>query len=247
MSAPDPVVVSAAFHHAPMGVVVTRPDGVVVACNPAAGQLLGRDPADLLGEVLFDVAHPDDVDDARRRSTRLVAGGTGILRHECRFRLNTGRVIWVSVSLSPVPEGGERTEHVVVHLEDITERKRREAELSHQALHDPLTGLANRTLLIARIGEALSGRGRHARPAYLFYLDLNGFKRVNDRFGHAAGDAVLTQLAHRIVAQLRPGDIAARLGGDEFAVLCEDAEPHHAASIAQRLRTAAAKALSDQQ
>jgi diguanylate cyclase (GGDEF)-like protein/PAS domain S-box-containing protein len=241
VSAPDPVVVSAAFHHAPMGVVVTRSDGVVVACNPAAGQLLGRDPADLLGEVLFDAVHPEDLDDARRRSTRLVVGGTGILRHECRFRLNTGRVIWVSLSLSPVPEGGDRTEHVVVHLEDITERKRREAELSHQALHDPLTGLANRTLLIARIGEALSGRGRHARPAYLFYLDLNGFKRVNDRFGHAAGDAVLTQLAHRIVAQLRPGDIAARLGGDEFAVLCEDAEPHHAASIAQRLRTAAAK------
>ena len=159
-----------------MGVVVTRPDGVVVACNPAAGQLLGRDPADLLGEVLFDAVHPEDLDDARRRSTRLVVGGTGILRHECRFRLNTGRVIWVSLSLSPVPEGGDRIEHVVVHLEDITERKRREAELSHQALHDPLTGLANRTLLIARIGEALSGRGRHARPAYLFYLDLNGFK-----------------------------------------------------------------------
>jgi diguanylate cyclase (GGDEF)-like protein/PAS domain S-box-containing protein len=240
MSASDPVVVSA-FHHAPMGVVIARRDGLIVACNPVAGQLLDRDPADLPGSVLFDAVHPEDLDDARRRCARLLAGRSGVLRHECRFRLSTGRVIWVSMSMSLVPGSGDRAEHVVVHLEDITERKQREAELSHQALHDPLTGLANRALLVERIRETLSGRGRHARPAHLFYLDLNGFKHVNDRFGHAAGDAVLTQLAHRIVALLRVGDTAARLGGDEFAVLCEDAEPHHAASIAQRLCAAAAE------
>src|SRR3954471_15082493 len=237
-SDPNPAI---AFHHAPMGVVVAQPDGVIIACNPAAGQLLDRDPSDLLEGDVFAVVHPDDRADAQRHCARLLAGGTAVLRHECRLRLRGGRTIWVSMSISPVPQCRVRPDRLVVHIEDITERKRRESELSHQALHDPLTGLANRVLLIARIGEALSGRGRHARPAYLFYLDLNGFKRVNDRFGHAAGDAVLTQLAHRIVAQLRPGDIAARLGGDEFAVLCEDAEPHHAASIAQRLRTAAAK------
>ena len=89
--------------------------------------------------------------------------------------------------------------------------------------------------------EVLARGGRHARAGHLFFLDLDGFKAVNDRFGHAAGDAVLTQLAQRIVALLRAGDVAARLGGDEFAVLCDDTEPQHAVSIAERLRMAAAE------
>jgi diguanylate cyclase (GGDEF)-like protein len=129
-----------------------------------------------------------------------------------------------------------------VHIEDIAERKTREAELSHQALQDPLTGLANRALLVERIREFLSQRGRHARPGQLFYLDLNGFKAVNDRYGHSAGDGVLIHLAHRLTALLRVGDTAARLGGDEFAVLCEELEEERqAAAIAERLRAAAAQ------
>ena len=162
------------------------------------------------------------------------------MRHECRFVLPGERVIWVSVSTSRVPETPDRPAHLIMHIEDVSDRKRLEAELSHRALHDPLTGLANRTLLAERMREVLGRSGRHARPGHLFYLDLDGFKAVNDRFGHAAGDAVLTQLAPRIVALLRVGDIAARLGGDEFAVLCEDTEPHHAAAIADGSATAAA-------
>ena len=123
---------------------------------------------------------------------------------------------------------------------NVSDRKRLEAELSHRALHDPLTGLANRTLLAERLRESLGRRGRHTRLGHLFYLDLDRFKAVNDRFGHAVGDAVLTQLAARIVALLRVGDVAARLGGDEFAVFCEDTEPQQALVIARRLRLAAA-------
>jgi len=236
----DPIEVRA-FRHAPVGVIVARPDGVIVAGNPAAEKLLGREPADLLDSVLFDVVHPDDVEEAHQQYARLLAGRTRVLRHECRVRLRDGQVIWVSVSVSRVLEGRDRIEHVIIHIEDISERKQREADLSHQALHDPLTGLANRALLMERIREAMSGRGRHARPSHLFYLDLNGFKEVNDRYGHAVGDVVLTQLARRIVALLRAGDTAARLGGDEFAVLCEDTDPRHAASIAERLQAAAAE------
>jgi diguanylate cyclase (GGDEF)-like protein len=111
--------------------------------------------------------------------------------------------------------------------------------LIHQALHDPLTGLPNRLLLADRIERAYAWRGRHARPNCLFYLDLNGFKAVNDRFGHATGDRVLQLLAKRLVALLRPQDTAARLGGDEFAVLCVDVQPQHCAQVAERLRAAA--------
>lgn len=238
VSTSDPNL-SVAFHHAPMGVVVAQPNGIIIACNPAAGQLLDRDPSDLLDGDLFDVVHPDDRKDAKQRCGRLISGRTGVLRHECRVRLGRGRIIWVSMSVSRVPDSRGRPQRLVIHVENISERKRREAELSHQALHDPLTGLANRALLIERIREAMSGRPR--RTGHLFYLDLNGFKEVNDRFGHAAGDAVLTQFAHRIATLLRTGDTAARLGGDEFAVLCEDTEPQHVSTIAERLHAAAAE------
>jgi diguanylate cyclase (GGDEF)-like protein/PAS domain S-box-containing protein len=234
------LTVYGAFLDAPMGVMVTRFDGVVVAANPAMGELLGRDPAGLLGTVLFDAVHPDDLPGLQADCAAKRASGARVMRHECRLLRRDGHEMWVSLSTARIRTGDD-LDRVVVHVENITERKRREAELSHQALHDPLTGLANRALLAERMREVLSHRGRHARPSHLFYLDLDGFKAVNDRFGHAAGDAVLVQLAQRITTILRAGDTAARLGGDEFAVLCDDIEPQHAGAIAERLRAAAAE------
>ena len=243
---PDPTAAGrpdllSAFENAPIGMAVLTPDGVITACNPAMGRLLERDAADLVGGTFFDVTHPDDLAEVRDRCAEIQDDGAPVLRHDCRFVLPDERVIWVSVSTSRVPATPERSAHLIMHIEDVSDRKRLEAELHHRALHDPLTGLANRTLLAERMREQLVRRGRHARAGHLFYLDLDGFKGVNDRFGHAAGDAVLTQLAQRIVALLRNGDVAARLGGDEFAVLCDDTEPQHAVSIAERLRMAAAE------
>jgi diguanylate cyclase (GGDEF)-like protein/PAS domain S-box-containing protein len=234
------LTVYGAFLDAPMGVMVTDFDGVVVACNPAMGELLGADPAGLLGTVLFGVVHPDDLADLQANCAAKRASGARVMRHECRLRRRDGQEVWVSLSTARIRTGDD-LDRVVVHVENITDRKKREAELSHQALHDPLTGLANRALLAMRMREVLSHRGRHARPGHLFYLDLDGFKAVNDRFGHAAGDAVLVELAQRITTILRAGDTAARLGGDEFAVLCDDIEPQHAGAIAERLRAVAAQ------
>jgi diguanylate cyclase (GGDEF)-like protein/PAS domain S-box-containing protein len=234
------LTVYGAFLDAPMGVLVTGFDGVVVACNPAMGELLGEKPAGLLGTVLFDAVHPDDLAGLQADCAAKRASGARVMRHECRLRRRDGHDVWVSLSTARTRTGDDLG-RVVVHVENITDRKKREAELSHQALHDPLTGLANRALLAERMREVLSHRGRHARPSHLFYLDLDGFKAVNDRFGHAAGDAVLVQLAQRITTILRAGDTAARLGGDEFAVLCDDIEPQHAGAIAERLRAVAAE------
>jgi diguanylate cyclase (GGDEF)-like protein/PAS domain S-box-containing protein len=230
-----------AFDHAPTGIAVLDPDGTITACNPAAGQLLRREPADLIGHTFFEITHPADIDAAKRNCALMQDGVDGIVRHECRFLRSDGDVVWVMVSTSRVPETADRSAHLIMHIEDVTERKHLEAELHHRALHDPLTGLANRALLAQRIREAQARYRRHARPSHLFYLDLDGFKAVNDQFGHSVGDAVLIELGHRIAALLRTGDTAARIGGDEFVVLCEDTEPHHAAVIAQRLRDAAAE------
>ena len=229
-----------AFVNAPVGVVIATRRGIV-ACNPAMGRLVGRDPADLVDRTFAELAHPDDVDALSGVCARIWTGAARVVRHECRFVTAGHRTIWVSTSSCRVAETPGHPAHLIVHVEDITDRKLVEAELSHRALHDPLTGLANRALLAERLRTVLGRRGRHAHPSHLFFLDLNGFKEVNDRFGHLAGDAVLIQLAHRIVGLLRIDDTAARVGGDEFVVLCEDIPPRHAAAVGARLHAAAAE------
>jgi diguanylate cyclase (GGDEF)-like protein/PAS domain S-box-containing protein len=230
-----------AFHNAPIGMAVATPTGTITACNPAMGALLGRAPADLVGTRFFGVTHADDLEDARANCALMQDGRTHILRHECRFVRADGGTVWVSVSTSRVPARPPRPAHLIMHIEDVTERKDLEAELQRRALHDPLTGLANRDLLLARLGDALRSGGRHQRPGHLFYLDLDGFKGVNDAYGHAAGDAVLVEFADRTSRLLGPADTAARLGGDEFAVLRVDLDPEQADRTGAALRSAAAR------
>ena len=236
---PDDLV--SAFDNAPIGMAVVTPTGTITACNTAMGALLRRAPADLVGTTFFDVTHADDLEEARANCALMQDGRTHILRHECRFVRADGATVWVSVSTSRVPGRPARPAHLIMHIEDVTERKDLEDELHHRALHDPLTGLANRDLLLARLGDALRSGGRHVRPGHLFYLDLDGFKGVNDAHGHAAGDAVLTEFADRIVRLLGPADTAARLGGDEFAVLRVDLDPEQADRTGAALRAAAAR------
>ena len=229
--------VRSAFEYAPTGIAVLTPVGVVITCNPALGELLGRTPASLKGTALFALAHPDD-QQAAQRNCRVQTGSQRILRHQCRFVRADGRAIWVLVSTAAVPEAPDRPAHLITHVEDIDARKALEAELLHRAQHDPLTGLANRALLAQRIDDALI---RQVRPSCLLFVDLDGFKCVNDQYGHAVGDQLLQQLAQRLTALLRPQDVCARLGGDEFVVLCVDTQPHQAEAIAERLRTAVAQ------
>ena len=116
------------------------------------------------------------------------------------------------------------------------ERSRAQVALAHQALHDPLTGLANRALFEDRLRQALARSRRHGVASAVLFCDLDRFKVVNDRLGHAAGDELLVAVAGRIAGVLRTQDTAARIGGDEFAILCEDVNgTHHALSIAERL------------
>jgi diguanylate cyclase (GGDEF)-like protein/PAS domain S-box-containing protein len=242
MKATGPVEVFAhsirsAFEYAPTGIAVLTPAGVVVTCNPALGELLGRSPASLEGTTLFAVAHPDDRQ-AAQHNFHAQPGNQRILRHQCRFVRADGRTIWVLVSTAVVPDAPGRPAHLVTHVEDIDARKALEAELLHRAQHDPLTGLANRALLAQRIDDALI---RQVRPSCLLFVDLDGFKAVNDQFGHAVGDQLLQQLAQRLTTLLRPQDVCARLGGDEFVVLCVDTQPHQAEAIAERLRAAVAE------
>src|SRR5262249_4814046 len=128
---------------------------------------------------------------------------------------------------------------IVVTLRDVQERKALEEQLTHQAFHDPLTGLANRALLANRVAHAQARGRRGGLPCSLLLLDLHDFKTGNDSLGHGAGDDVLGELARRLNACLRAGDTPARLGGDEFAVLLEDTkDPQVAREVAERIAAA---------
>lgn len=147
---------------------------------------------------------------------------TGLWRGEAvMIHATTGSEIPVSqVVIAHRVESGDITSISCVSR-DITERRALEAQLTHLAMHDPLTGLPNRRLLSDRLDVALARAARAQTPVGLFFIDLDGFKAINDEFGHEAGDHVLVAMAERLTQCVRPGDTVCRLGGDEFCVLCE--------------------------
>jgi diguanylate cyclase (GGDEF)-like protein len=132
-----------------------------------------------------------------------------------------GTPIWARVSLSAIWDTDGCLRHYVCQMEDISERKQAEAELVHRTLHDPLTGLANRELLTDHLEWTLARAARTHDSLAVLFVDLDGFKRVNDTFGHDSGDQVLKEAGRRIKGALRAVDTVGRFGGDEFVIVCE--------------------------
>ena len=353
-----------AFTNAPLGMVLSGPDGRHIQVNQAYCELVGRSEAELVGVPASDLVHPDDVMLLTDEHERVVRGGLEQSTLELRVVRPAGDLIWVRLHISAVRGGDQKLRYTVSHVEDITERhrqehelrvseeryrtlvenspafvtrfdrdlrlvyaspsllsesnavhvgsiitetanvfgvsddarwerairqvfetghrldtewevrvgketqwfqtravpefgedghvdhvlamttdittlKRTEAELAHQALHDPLTGLANRALLLDQLTRILLRRDRPAGSVALLFLDLDRFKVVNDSLGHTAGDQLLFAAAERLVGVLRPDDIVARLGGDEFVVLLEGLDDlREPVSLAQRIHRA---------
>jgi diguanylate cyclase (GGDEF)-like protein/PAS domain S-box-containing protein len=218
--------------------------GNVLFQSSAALRVFGQSPADWLGRSIFDWLHPADVDGFRTVldavTHREVAEGT---RVESRVMHSDGTWRHAETAVSNLL--GESSIHaLVLNTRDVTERRRLEDELRERALHDPLTGLANRILFLDRVKHSRAQRrdGR-SRPAVMF-LDLDDFKSVNDTLGHAVGDALLVAVAERISSCLRPSDTVARLGGDEFAVLVDETDPTSIAHVADRILEATGKPVS---
>ncbi|MEV7532094.1 EAL domain-containing protein [Streptomyces hydrogenans] len=209
-------------------IMIAAPSGVLRYVSPAATGVYGRDAEELIGSELAALIHPEDLGAVVHEVRRFLAASPAeepTTRIECRFRSGHG-----AASRPGEAEGGEEWLNVestvnrhqgglIFNSRDVTERVRLQAQLQHNAEHDPLTDLPNRALFTRRVGQALGGRRSSDPGTAVLFIDLDGFKAVNDRLGHQAGDDLLIQAARRLQDAVRSGDTAARLGGDEFAAL----------------------------
>ncbi|HVF06315.1 MAG TPA: EAL domain-containing protein [Frankiaceae bacterium] len=196
-------------------------DGVIRFISPAVYRMFGYHPDELLGTELIALVHPDDAERVRAETVAAINDPGPPVTIECRYRRADGAWLHIEALLSNDLDdphiGG-----LVFNTRDVSERRELERQLTHQAFHDPLTGLANRALFRDRVEHALAVRGRSDNRLAVLFLDLDGFKAINDSLGHSVGDRLLAAVSRRLNTCVRPGDTVARLGGDEFAVLLED-------------------------
>ncbi|MCW2499074.1 MAG: hypothetical protein JWN87_750 [Frankiales bacterium] len=243
--ATSPDVFETFFDQASIGLGLADLSTRYVRVNQTYAELLGRAPEDLVGVPFSQVLHPDDRDRDRSRIALLLSGQEHALQAEERYVDPHGRTLWVLHGVTVVPGADGKPAWFAVSAQDITERRRVEAELraltatlTERAVRDPLTGLANRILMEERLRSVLSRDARSGQTTAVLFLDLDGFKAVNDVHGHAVGDQVLRTVADRLAAVVRPSDTIARLGGDEFVVLVEGATQDAVDSLVKRLQTA---------
>jgi diguanylate cyclase (GGDEF)-like protein/PAS domain S-box-containing protein len=201
-------------------VTVCDANGVITYDSPSSERVLGYPSAERVGTHFAEQIHQADAARTAGVIDHVIRHGGTVNHVELRVRHHDGSYRWIDASITNLLDD-PAVHGLVGNFRDITDRKQLEDELSHQAFHDPLTGLANRALLLDRAEQALGRRRSVEEGVALLFLDLDDFKTVNDGLGHDAGDEILRITAKRIAAALRPGDTASRLGGDEFAVLLE--------------------------
>ena len=228
-----------AFNDAPIGMGLVALDGRWLRVNQRLTEITGFSGAQLLASTFQDITHPDDVDIDVEHSRQLLAGEVRSYQMEKRYVRPDGESIWVMLSVSLVRGMDDEPLYFISQVENINERKRVERELTRLAEHDSLTGLLNRRRFQQELERERKRARRHHGRAAILYIDIDHFKRVNDTYGHKAGDDVLQSIARRLVLRLRDTDVIARLGGDEFAVLLLDLNSiEDARRIADEIRTA---------
>lgn len=229
------------FSEALLGMLLLRrcEDGLeIVELNAVAARILSGTVPDLVGTSWSDHLGAADRAVTDAAVVAMLAGAEPGWHGEVSLTAGHSRR-WLEIALSPLPGRGGADlpgEVLTAQVVDITARREAERALSDLALHDGLTGLANRMLLRDRLEHALSSARRDNGDVALLFIDLDDFKAINDSAGHQAGDAVLVEVARLLLTQIRPGDTAARLGGDEFVVLCPGvSSPEAAEDIVRRI------------
>lgn len=226
----------ALMQHAADVVCIIDVGGFVSYVSPAVEQVLGYGPEAFVALHPFDLLEPSDLEAVVEAATAWADQSDIPLTLELRARHRDGGLRWMEVNLRDL-RADPRINGFIVHFHDVSDRHDAQQALLHQSLHDGLTGLPNRALLLDRLEHALDRAIRRDTTAAILFLDVDHFKDVNDRFGHATGDALLREIAHRLRSAVRPEDTVARLGGDEFVVCCEEiTTPDDALLMAERVR-----------
>lgn len=211
------------FEHASEGIFQTTEDGRYLAANPALARIYGYDSPQQLITDLSDIARRLYVESGQRdRFRRMMSADGEVINFESEIYRRDGTKIWISENAHIVrgPEGKFICYEGTV--QDITERKRYQKQLEHQANYDQLTGLPNRNLLTDRLEQGIAQAARKSYLLALVFIDLDNFKFINDSLGHAAGDELLIETARRLRNCIRSSDTVARQGGDEFVLVLSD-------------------------
>ena len=224
-----------AFGEAPIGMALTSPDGRWVQVNRSLTNMLGYTEDELLKMSVAQRSHPEDLDLTLQWITKLVTGTETFGQFEKRFIHRNGHGVWANVRGSTVPDSAGNVAFMILHITDITERKKTEAQLMQLANYDPLTGLFNRRRFHEELERTLALSEPQGASGALFFLDLDQFKYVNDTLGHIAGDDLLKSVANALRQRLRDTETIGRLSGDEFAILLPNTGGDQAMIVADDL------------
>jgi diguanylate cyclase (GGDEF)-like protein/PAS domain S-box-containing protein len=212
-----------AFDYAAIGMALVSTDGKWLQVNRALCNIVGYSEAEMLATDFQSLTHTDDVDMASRHIAKLLSDKVSSSPIEKRYVHKLGHTIWALLSASLVRDSKSGSLRLIFQIQDITDRKRAEEKLAHDAFHDALTDLPNRALFMDHLKLAIARVERHPQQMFaLLFLDLDRFKVINDSLGHMIGDQLLVAIAKRLERRLRPFDTIARLGGDEFTILLEE-------------------------
>ncbi|HEX8459508.1 MAG TPA: EAL domain-containing protein [Pyrinomonadaceae bacterium] len=227
-----------AFDFAAIGMALVSSEGRWLQVNRALCKILGYSEREMIVTDFLTVIHPDDLSVAVEAIKRLRKGNSTIDQCEVRFQHKSGHKVWGLWSASLAGGSHAASTPLVFQIQDITDRKRAEEQLQHEAMHDVLTGLPNRAMFIDHLELAIARAQRNeSRKFAVLYVDLDRFKVINDSLGHSVGDQLLKEVAVRLWKCVRAGDTVARLGGDEFVILLEDIyEEKEAIEVAERIK-----------
>ncbi|HYE71888.1 MAG TPA: diguanylate cyclase, partial [Blastocatellia bacterium] len=232
-----------AFDYAAVGMALVESNGRFTQVNTALCRITGKSEAELLACNFQSLAHPDELGKALVLIHQLLQRQIPAFQLEVRFRHAGGDTIWIFWSVSLARDLKSKSDRLIFQVQDITDRKRAEEQLLHDALHDTLTGLPNRALFLDHLNTAINRARRSPdRRFAVLFLDLDRFKVINDSLGHGVGDELLIETSRRLQNCLRLGDTVARLGGDEFTILVEELiDTSDAACLAERIQSALAQ------
>lgn len=217
-------------------IALLDPQGEVRYVNDTAGRLFDHPAGQIVGRSAAVLYGDEDQASGRPGADLAAAAAEGHLRYEGWRQRADGSRFWADVTITALVDRDGELCGFGHLMRDITDSRRFQKELMRRALHDSLTGLPNRALLLDRLGKAIRRLERHPGHVAVYFVDLDRFKAINDRFGHRIGDLVLIAVAQRLHTAVRAQDTVARLSGDEFVVICEAVDaPAAALEIANRL------------